>query len=432
MRYWPVLSTMCVLAFFGSTYALLSHREIGWDSALYLEVAEYWYGGNPAFRNLSLSPLLSLIEYAIFLVFGINILAVKIFYAAFLPGLIFSVYKLTSLFENQRAGLLAGSLVGLNSTVAFWSTRLYTDIPAIFLFVTGLWLFLKAHKVGSGRYYLLAGLTFGLSTLMRVPSVTLLGLIGIYVLVNRQFDVKILLLASALLPLIAWLAYLQIEMGDGLYALKSYLSGLVSTHIDWLRNVHTFVTAADPVWIGLVGLGALAIPSLRDVRWIAFIFSLVLFLAMPFGDVRYAIPALIFGSVMAGASLRFRQVRTFIPLCLCLIASLNLPRLAMAQSENFYCSHNSALIRVGEFLKRNSEPGTVIFAENWWPQIEFWSKRDVYAMVEEKPWLDELIEEMRTRYILTTRPEPRIKYLKGFSLIEEFRDRCRVLWVWKR
>lgn len=433
------IGVLCIVAFLIALYFLLSYQEIAWDSAQYLKIAEYWYNGNPVFKDLIFPPLLSFFEYLIFLVFGVDIVVVKVFYAIFLPLLILFVYKLVSFLQNKKAGLIASCLVLLSHVIMFWSTRLYTDTPLIFLVVLGTYLFLVAVKKNSKKYYILSGVVFGLSFLMKPVSIVLsLGIIGFYLILNKKINVKILFLLSGLIVLIPWLIYMQIETNDAFYVLKGHYSGFVDGERNIVRNANVFLSSTNIFWIALVILGIYSIKNIKDLRIIAFVFSLFLFLLMPFGDERYAIPPIVFGCMVAGSiklqnlKISLKYSKLFFLLILFIIAFLNLPRFVFREFIFIHCSKDSALESIGEFLQKNSKEDSIIFAENYWAQIEFYSKRDVYAMIEEATWLDDIIEQEKTNYIVIIDKETKIKYLSGFNLIKDFKDNCRTLYLYGR
>jgi len=436
-----LISILCVISFFIALYFLISYEEVGWDSAQYLKIAEYWLTKNPAFKEfkwpekefkiLALSPLLSFFEYLIFLVFGVNLTVVKILYAIFLPLLIFSIYKLLSLLKNKRIGLFSSLLVLFNSVILFWSTRLYTDVPAIAFLIIGLYLVVKNRK-NDFKSYLIAGFVLGLSFLMRIPLI-LHGLliVGLYLFLNKKLSFNILGLSTAFILFIPWLVYLQTENIGLLEAFGGYSTSFISEEKSPIKNFNTFLQNTSIFWLILLLIGILSIRQIKDLSFVGFFVSITIYLITPFGDIRYAIPAFVFGSTIIG-SISSKRIIIIIVFFLLLFLTIieNISIFWFKERESIYCSKNSALIEIGKYLKENKENDTIVFSQNYWPEIEFYSKKDTYAMLKEEPWLDYLFKFNRTRFIVLENNNTKIKYIENFSFIKVFEDNCKKLYLY--
>ncbi|MBS3055309.1 MAG: glycosyltransferase family 39 protein [Candidatus Aenigmarchaeota archaeon] len=445
--YW-LLALEVVLAYSISVFFSLGFQDLVWDDSHYLKTAEYWYDGNEAFKDFylqpsphfrlqNLSPLLSVIEYLSYLVFNINLVPIKLISAAFLPLLVFGSFKLGSMIEDEKFGVIVSALMILNQTIFFWSTRLYNDIPGISLFILAAYFLIKGTKEDYRKNYFISGIIFGLALLMRSPLAPLIGLFGLsYLFLNKKLNWKVFYLASVLIPLLPWLIYSQIQFGDFLDGFKGYATPLVFQPMNPIMNIPVFFKSVDIVWLFLFAIGILFTRKISDPKLLLAIISLGIFLITPFGDIRYTIPAIALGSFLVAKSLgEFSKLKVgnhIIIISIVFIVFLNLPSFIQTQKENFYCAQNSAVIKVSEFLKDNSKPDSIIFAESFWPQIEFYSKRDTYGLVGETPYLDYLMNLDRVRYIISINPQNHIKYLEGFKPLAEFKDGCRTLYLYGR
>ena len=444
--YW-LLGIEIVLAFLISVFSL-GFQDLAWDDSHYLKIAEYWYDGNeafkdfyldpvPHFRLLNFSPLLSFIEYLSFLAFGIQLFPIKLLFSIFLPLLVIGSFKLGSLLEDEKFGVIVSSILLLNQTILFWSTRLYNDVPAISLFLLATYFLVKGTKENYRKNYFISGIIFGLAILMRSPLLPLVCLFGIFYLVlNKKLNWKIIYLASILIPLTPWLIYSQIQFGDFLDGFRGYAAPLVYQPRNPFTNLLVFVKATDTVWLFLFSLGFLYMRKMSDPKLILTILSLALFLITPFGDIRYTIPVIVLGSFIVATTLfefsKHKIANHVIFIAIVFMILLNLPSLIEIQKENYFCAQDSAIIKVSHFLKDNSKPDSIVFSESFWPQIEFYSKRDTYGLVGETRYLDYLIGIGRVKYIITLNSQTSNKYLEDFSLVGKFEDRCRTLYLYGR
>lgn len=445
--YW-ILAIELILSYSISAVFLLGYQELAWDAAHYLKIAEYWFDGNeafkdfflnplPHFRLLNFSPLLSVIEYLSYLGFGINLTPIKLMYALFLPLLVFGAFKLGKLLEDEKFGIVVSALMLVNQTILFWSTRLYTDVPAMSIFLIAAFYFVKGSRENQKKNYFISGIIFGLAVLMRTPLAMLGGLFVIaFVILGKKLNWRVVYLASILIPLIPWLAYSQMQFGSFLDGFTGYATPLVQQPGSPLMNFPVLVSSVDYIWLFLFVAGILFTKKISDPKLLLAIISLAVFLITPFGDSRYTIPVIVSGSFLVAKSLteisKQRIGNHIILIAIAFMIFLNLPTFIQLQRDNFYCAQDSAILKVSEYLKSNSKPDSIVFAENDWPQIEFYSKRDTYGLVGVTPYLDYLMSLGRVRYIITINQQNSIKYLQGFRLIEEFKDGCRDLYLYGR
>jgi hypothetical protein len=369
--------------------------------------------------------------------FGIELIPIKLVLALFAPLLVFGSFKLGSLIEDKKFGVVVSSIILLNQTVLLWSTRLYNDVPAISLFVLATYFLIKGTKGNYKKNYFISGIIFGLTILMRAPLTPLVGLFGLcYLVLNKKLNLKILFLASVLIPIIPWLIYSQIQFGDFLDGFKGYATSSILQPTNPFTNIFVFIKSVDPVWLFLFVIGFLYTRKISDPKLIFSVLSLAIFLIMPFGDIRYTIPAIVLGSfIVAKTLVEFSKTKIgnhTIIIAIIFLIFLNLPSFIQTQKENYICSKDSAVIKVSEYLEKNSTPDSIVFSESFWPQIEFYSKRDTYGLVGETPYLDYLMKLDRVNYIITLNPQISIKYLKGFSTVGKFEDTCRTLYLYGR
>jgi len=445
--YW-LLTLELVLAYSTSAVFSLGFQELAWDSAHYLKIAEYWYDGNeafkdfflqpePHFRLLNFSPLLSVIEYLSFLIFQINLTPIKLIYALFLPLLVFGSFKLGSLIEDEKFGVIVSAVMIVNQTVLFWSTRVYTDVPAMALFILAVYFFIRGTKNNLKKNYFISGIIFGLTLLMRPPLLLLGGLFAFaYLLLERKLNWKVIYLASALIPLMPWLVYSQMQFGDFLDGFRGYTNPLFQQQKNPFENLIVFLKSVDTVWLFLFAIGFLYSKKISDPKLILLILSLAIFLITPFGDVRYTITPIVLGSFLVAKSLfelaKQKVGNHIIVIGIVFMILLNLPSFLGNQKENYLCAQNSAIIQISNFLKNESTQDSIVFAESFWPQIEFYSKRDTYGLVGETPYLDYLMNLGKVKYIITLNQQNSIKYLQGFTRVGEFKDACRTLYLYGR
>jgi len=438
---------LVAVSFVYTAAVLFGLQDFAWDEAHYLKIAEYWYDRNPAFKELfmepvphsrvlNFSPLLSFLEYMSFLAFGMNLEVPKLLYATFLPLLLVAVYKLVSEVDSREVALTACGFLLTNATILFWSTRMYTDIPAVALMSLGFYFVVKAGKSDARRNYVAAGVAFGLGAMMRVPSVAIAGAaVLLYMVLNRKLSPNILFMSTIVLPAIPWLVYSQMEFENAFDGLETYFVQFAVQPKEPAKSSASIAAGVDVVWMLMAAIGVFVIGRAADIRVVAAAVAFVVFLATPFGDVRYAIPAIVFGSMVAAAG-AYRisngsPLRITLLIVIVFLVLLNIPTLAQRQMDNLFCANGSAVVKIAERL-RSTENDSIVLAESYWPQIEFYSKRDTYALVGEAPHLDMLARDGRTGYIITLSENPNIKYLNGFRLLETFTDNCRTLYLYGR
>jgi hypothetical protein len=150
---WYVLSGFVILRMM---FSWLTYHLIGWDESVYLSMGRFIHtfgehGLWEVIRPLGLPAILSILPNTGYIILSELIILV------FSLGCIYLTYKITLLYTNEKAAILAASLLALTPLFFYYSFLVYTDIPAAFLVLLAIYMFLNDRLFWAGSA---AGLAF--------------------------------------------------------------------------------------------------------------------------------------------------------------------------------------------------------------------------------------------------------------------------------
>ncbi|MFC2141366.1 hypothetical protein ACFLR7_00345 [Acidobacteriota bacterium] len=174
---------------------------------------------SPDLINMPLFPLfISLFMY----VFGNSFhIAIIIFMHCILACLtlliLYKYLNLVSEGKNDSGNLIAVIIFGISPTYITLTLSLYSEILFLFIYIIALCLLIytfknslrpKLHQVRGHFFFvlpLMCGIFFGLSTLTRSVSLFLIGIIFIFLLINKKILIAILVTSGFMLSIAPWL-----------------------------------------------------------------------------------------------------------------------------------------------------------------------------------------------------------------------------------
>ena len=167
-----------------------------WDENAYLANARSLHS-NSAYIEDQRFPLLEFVIAGMWNITGESIIAAKLLMISFAFGAIVGLYLLLKTFGIKKdSALLSVVLCASSPLFLFWSTRVYSDIPAMFLMIASILALLKY------RLPFLAGFLAGLCYLMRAPYIFVM--IFLLIICFKEPKKILLLVGGCIIPLIPW------------------------------------------------------------------------------------------------------------------------------------------------------------------------------------------------------------------------------------
>jgi len=173
----------------------LGPQPIWWDEADYLSIAKIWATGmqHPDWFShfTGMRPLLMPIVWFIFFKAGLGEISIR-FFTLLLPGIaiICFVYALGRELYGKTIGLIAGLIMSVYWVSSFYTFRILTDIPAVFLGMLSFYFFyahyIKKNK-SSGLYLAVLFGVLGFSA--RFPIALVPVTWAVYLLITRRFSI---------------------------------------------------------------------------------------------------------------------------------------------------------------------------------------------------------------------------------------------------
>jgi 4-amino-4-deoxy-L-arabinose transferase-like glycosyltransferase len=149
-------------------------------------------------------PLYHLILSGVFN-FIISEYAAKIITLCFSLVGIFFTYKVGKLIFNEQIGLITTIIFALSPTTVYLSGSVMMDVPLYSFFMASFWLYVKAFTSNSRKYFVLAGIVFGLGLLTKWTIIPLVFIFIGYLATEREKIKKEMLLNFFLSLVIAFI-----------------------------------------------------------------------------------------------------------------------------------------------------------------------------------------------------------------------------------
>jgi len=170
-------------------------HEIWWDSGVYLGMGKYLFsGGSAGLWEHIRPPLLPFLLGLVWLV-GLPVKLSGMFLELlFSLGAVFLFYEITKYYFREEVALLASVIFSFSSIFFFLSFHLYTEIPALFFVMLGIYLFIK-------KKYYFAGGACALAFLTKFPAGMFLGILLLVLLLNKEIKNSLKVCAGFVIPL---------------------------------------------------------------------------------------------------------------------------------------------------------------------------------------------------------------------------------------
>ena len=147
----------------------------------------------------------------IYFIFGSKPYIVLIFQIFINLLSIFLVFKIAHYLFNEKIALIASFLYSIDPHTVLYTCELFTETLFTFIIILSFFYFIKGLKLSNLKYFILSGLFFGLSALIRPISLfipfVLVGLIFIYSKFKFKFKIKssFIIVSFFVLAITPWL-----------------------------------------------------------------------------------------------------------------------------------------------------------------------------------------------------------------------------------
>lgn len=412
---WVGLGLLVAVAFLIRLWGM--SRLHVWDECVYLLDAEYMAFGKAAYIEIdSRPPLLSLLFAGLFRLCNSDYAAAALtaLINALGPAFLYlggrklvgrgaaAIAALLLAFGPYLAGVV---LDGSDGT----GHALLTDCPALTLLLLSFWLLLRALQHQTGLRFAFAGFTLALAVLMRFGSLSSVGILGLLVLLaDRRIKAVLVTAAGFLLGMAPYLLWSRLRYGGFLATFRSgwdnfagpaepfsYFLKNMPDLISWLAIAGLVLWAARRswnLWKGKLRLdrepGCELILGHHPLGGEAFLLLwavvvLLFFSSLSHKEPRYAIPVAPPLLLLAGvglatiASSKKRSLR---------IAGVVVLTTAMLGTfwpthhrfdTDFFDNSVSKEMELGEFLRQNLPPSTILYTNVNYPDIAYYSHLDM-------------------------------------------------------
>ena len=170
----------------------LGNQPIWWDEGDYLAIAKVWAIGmsQPEWWShfTGMRPLLMPVVWFLFMKIGLGELAMR-FFSILVPSIltVYLVYAVGRDLYNKKVGLIAGFIMSSYWVFLFYSFRLLTDIPALFLGMLTIYFFWSVYIKRKKNYGLYLAVVFGvLAFTARFPLALVLAFCFLYLLFIKK------------------------------------------------------------------------------------------------------------------------------------------------------------------------------------------------------------------------------------------------------
>lgn len=442
-----------------------------WDENVYLLNAEWICCGKNNYTEMdSRPPLLPLIFAGIFWVWHSD-------YAAWIATALINaagpviLYLAGKMFVGRKPAAIAALLLAFTPffvsvfPVGFASDTtghsLLTDSPALTLILLAFWLLLRALEkedgaaLGSDVRFGGVGLVLAMTVLMRFPSLSSVGVLSLLLFAaKRRLRAMVACSVGFLVGLAPYLCWSRWRYGG---FLATFLSGW--DNFDGPRESPLFFVRNAGIifsWVALAGLGLWVVQwggrrwqvkseggwraLLRSPEAFLWMWALVLmawFSALRHQEPRYVMPAapplFLLAGIGLATLLKGRRTWTRVGGRVVLVGALCWSFWPIwHRFETGFIDHNeSEEMRVSEFLKQTTAPGTLIYANLSYPDFAYYADRKVEVLPEGGDDLYQSIDALQTdgmliaykRFDTGVTPEPSLGWLDAnqhFRRVREF------------
>lgn len=312
---------------------------------------------------------------------------------------------------QEWGSIFAVLLVGTSRAVVIFATSLWADGPSLALLLAGIALYVRAQKSGRSLLFVGSGLCLGLLVLTKFVNVVFVGLILMYHLVVTQGSKRAIGLS--------WLGLGVAPGVVGLLAYQAHAYGgiLANAYQPWGQSLYDFplfslrylfVKAPSPwndissqaiapvlwrdmhIWL-VLALAGLLLYRRRRLAWLLAlvgcaniaIYAVSVFTPRPFINMRYLLPALAGGYLLAAAALawivaqlRWKVARGFLSLVVALSCVGPLINNTLPELISRYTGTTNT-VRVVQVTAQAFAPNSVVLAYNLADTFILYGERSV-------------------------------------------------------
>ncbi|MBW3001697.1 glycosyltransferase family 39 protein [Candidatus Woesearchaeota archaeon] len=170
-------------------------HETWWDSGVYLGMGKYLFSGGSAGLWEHIRPPLLPVLLGLVWFIGLPVqISGMVLELLFCLGAIFFFYEVIKFYFKEKVALIASAIFSFSSILFFLSFHLYTEVPAVFFVLLGIYLFVK-------KKYYFAGAACALAFLAKFPAGMFFGILLLVLLLNKEFKNSLKLSAGFVIPL---------------------------------------------------------------------------------------------------------------------------------------------------------------------------------------------------------------------------------------
>lgn len=296
----PIYAVLIVAALARLLF-LFRYHDVWWDSAVYVAMGKYlWSGGASGFWE-HIRPILWPAILGFFWWIKLDPLILgRILEFLFSLGAIYLTYQIAAHVFSRKAAFIASIVLSFSSVFFFFTFRLYTELPAVFLVLLGFYSYLKDR-------HFCAGLSIGAAFLAKFPA-------GIFILPLLFIDIRKwrrtgMIVAGFAIPLALYALFSYVRYGSFISSLllasaiiKQVLGCNLLNQKPWYFYFQMLLKDNIFNIFSLAGIYHSFRRITRDKLLLLFslLFPLIYFLQLECKDYRYIILFLPFVAMFAG------------------------------------------------------------------------------------------------------------------------------------
>ena len=164
------------------------NQPLWWDEADYVAIAKYLANGVPYTIDSIRFSFYNLIHACIFKIgLGENFIRfLNILISMFSVILVYSLGK--NMF-NKRIGIIASAFMSVFWLELFSNTRIFMEVPSIFIWLLSIFILVKYEKTNNGRFLWLLSFLLVISFLVKYSAIVLIASVIIYFLLTHRLKV---------------------------------------------------------------------------------------------------------------------------------------------------------------------------------------------------------------------------------------------------
>lgn len=183
-------------------------HEIWWDSGVYIGMGKTIFSGGESGLYEHIRPPLVPLVLGSFWSLGLDpALFGRLFEIALMLGIVALTYLLAKEWFNEKIALLSSLIIAVSPIFFYLSFHQYTEIPSAFFALLALFFLVK-------KQYIWSGISVGLCFLSKFPAGIMLVVIGLFLLIHKQWKEGLLVGVGFSLPVIPYLISNWIYFGN--------------------------------------------------------------------------------------------------------------------------------------------------------------------------------------------------------------------------